>query len=74
MAAADEIALTLLRREGPGCIWELHVRASRMYREGIRDAAEWMVKIADVAEDMHRRRQVRHSSSGTAGSTGEVAD
>jgi hypothetical protein len=34
MAAADEIALSLLRREGIASIWELHVHAARVYREG----------------------------------------
>ena len=56
MAAADEIAMDLLRQEGPDCIWELHAYAARVYREGERDAAEWLLKIADVAEDMLRRR------------------
>ena len=56
MAAADEIAMELLRHEGPGCIWKLHVHAARVCREGEPEAAEWLLKIADVAEDMHRRR------------------
>ncbi len=35
MAAADEIALSLLRREGIASIWELHVHArSRVPRGG----------------------------------------
>jgi hypothetical protein len=58
MATADEIALTLLQREGVDSIWELHTHAARLHRQGERDAAEWLVKIADVAEDMFRRRVV----------------
>ena len=55
MATADEIALSLLRREGIDSVWELHVHAARVYREGETQAAEWLVKIADVAEDMVQR-------------------
>ena len=56
MAAADEIAMELLRHEGLGCIWKLHVHAARVYREGEPDAAEWLLKVADAAEEMFRRR------------------
>ena len=58
MATADEIALTLLQREGVDSIWDLHTHAARLHRQGERGAAEWLVKIADVAEDMFRRRVV----------------
>ena len=54
-AAADETALSLLRQEGIDCVWELHTNAVRVYREGKREAAEWLVKIADLAEGMYRR-------------------
>lgn len=66
MAAADEIALSLLRQEGIGCIWELHVHAARVYREGERDAAERLVKIADVAEEIFRRRVRRAARPSSA--------
>jgi hypothetical protein len=56
MTAADEIAMELLRQEGLGCIWQLRVHATRVYREGERDAAERLLEIADVAEEMFRRR------------------
>ena len=62
MAAADEIALSLLRQEGIGCIWELHVHAARVYREGERDSAERLIKIADEAEDIFRQRVQRAAS------------
>jgi hypothetical protein len=61
MATADEIALTLLRQEGIDSIWELHTHAARLHRQGEQDAAEWLVKIADVAEDMFRRRVINRA-------------
>lgn len=61
MATADEIAITLLRREAIESIWDLHTHAARLHREGEHDAAEWLVTIADVAEDMFRRRVVRRA-------------
>jgi hypothetical protein len=58
VAIADQIALTLLQREGIESIWDLHTHAARLHRQGERGAAEWLVQIADLAEDMFRRRVV----------------
>ena len=63
MAAADEIALSLLQQEGLGCIWELHVHAARVYREGDRVAAESLVQIADAAEEIWWRHILEASRS-----------
>lgn len=56
MARADEIALKLLQQEGVAGIWELHMHAAAVYREGERDAAEALIEIADAAEEILRRR------------------
>jgi len=59
----ENLALTMLAREGIAAIWQLHLSAARAYRDGHRAAAATIIEIADAAE----REWVR--GNGRAGSS-----
>jgi hypothetical protein len=59
---AENLALTMLAREGIAAIWQLHLAAARAYRDGHRAAAATIIEIADAAEREWLRR------NGSAGS------
>ena len=59
----ENLALTMLAREGVAAIWQLHLSAARAYRDGHRAAAATIIEIADAAE----REWVR--GNGRAGSS-----
>jgi hypothetical protein len=45
----ESVALTLLVREGIAAIWQLHLSAAKVHRDGHRAAAT-IIEIADAAE------------------------
>ncbi len=47
---AEKIALELLARDGTSAVWQLHVVAARIYRDGYARAAGVLLEIADAAE------------------------
>jgi len=59
----ENLALTMLAREGIAAIWQLHLSAARAYRDGHGAAAAKIIEIADAAE----REWVR--GNGRAGSS-----
>ena len=46
----ENIALTMIARDGIAVIWELHLIAAKAYREEDRAAAAAIIEIADAAE------------------------
>jgi hypothetical protein len=54
-----KIAQTILSREGVGAVWELHLDAAVLYRDGCPKLAKMMVEIADAIEEMILSRQDR---------------
>jgi hypothetical protein len=53
---SEQVAAIQLNREGIEAIWELHLMASRAYRDGNVLAAAYIVEIADAAEREWARR------------------
>lgn len=51
----ESVAIELLRRDGASVIWQAHVTAARVYRDGESRAAEILLNIADAAEEAMRR-------------------
>jgi len=47
---AENLALTLLARDGIAAIWTLHLSAAKAYRDGDKAAAAGIIEIADAAE------------------------
>jgi aspartate aminotransferase-like enzyme len=50
LAFAEAVAARLLAREGIAAIWQLHVAAARVHRQGNHLAALSIIQIADAAE------------------------
>jgi hypothetical protein len=46
----ENIALTMITRDGIAVIWELHLIAAKAYREGSKESAAAIIEIADAAE------------------------
>jgi len=46
----ENIARKILAREGVAAIWQLHLAATRAYRDGLNEAATGSAEIADAAE------------------------
>jgi hypothetical protein len=46
----ENLALTMLARDGIAAIWTLHLAAARAYRDGHKSAAVAIIEIADAAE------------------------
>ena len=46
----ENIALTMIVRDGVAVIWELHLAAATAYNQGNRAAAAAIIDIADAAE------------------------
>ena len=46
----ENLALTMLAREGIAAIWQLHLSAARAYRDGQKAVAAGIIEIADAAE------------------------
>jgi hypothetical protein len=47
---AENLALTLLARDGIAAIWTLHPSAAKAYRDGHKSAAVAIIEIAEAAE------------------------
>jgi len=52
----ENLALTVLAREGIAAIWRLHLLAARAYRDGNKAMAAAIIEIADTAERELMRR------------------
>jgi hypothetical protein len=61
-SSTQRIAQTVLSREGVGAVWELHLDAAMLYRDGCPKLAKIMVEIADAIEQMVLSRQDRPHS------------
>ena len=46
----ENIALTMIVRDGVSAIWELHLAAANVYNQGYKAAAAAIIDIADAAE------------------------
>ena len=53
---AENLARTMLARDGIAAIWILHLAAAKAYREGHRAAAAGVSEIAEAAEREWLRR------------------
>jgi hypothetical protein len=53
----ETLAARLLSREGIAVIWRLHMRAAAAFRQGNWLSATGLVRIADAAERLIRRRK-----------------
>jgi hypothetical protein len=53
----ENLALTMLAREGISAIWQLHLAAADAHRTGHPIAAASIVEIADAAEDAWLRAE-----------------
>jgi hypothetical protein len=51
---AASVAAELLSRDGTIVIWQAHMAAARVYRDGYPKAAEILLRIADAAEEAAR--------------------
>ena len=52
----ENLALTMLARDGIAAIWALHLAAARAYRDGNKGMAATIIEIADAAEREWLRR------------------
>jgi hypothetical protein len=52
----ENLALTILARDGIAAIWALHLAAARAYRDGNKAMAATILEIADAAEREWLRR------------------
>ena len=52
----ENLALTVLAREGIAAIWRLHLLAAKAYRDGNKAMAATIIEIADTAERELMRR------------------
>jgi hypothetical protein len=52
----ENLALTMLARDGIAAIWALHLAAARAYRDGNKAMAATILEIADAAEREWLRR------------------
>ena len=62
-AVIENLALSLLEREGIAVIWLLHVTAAQAYSVGHSLAAQILIDTADAAEQMWRERIGRPDSA-----------
>jgi hypothetical protein len=53
----ENLALTMLAREGIAAIWQLHLHAAGAYRTGHARAAVSILEIADAAEQTWLRAE-----------------
>jgi hypothetical protein len=53
---AENIAMTMLARDGIAAIWMLHLSAAKAYRDGHKLAAAGIIEIAEAAEREWLRR------------------
>jgi hypothetical protein len=53
----EELALSILAREGIAAIWQLHLAAAEAHRTGHPRAAISILEIADAAEDAWLRAE-----------------
>jgi hypothetical protein len=51
----ENIALTMIQRDGIKIVWELHLIAAKADREGSKASATTIIEIADAAEREWRR-------------------
>ena len=52
----ENLAMTMLAREGIGAIWQLHLAAAKAYRDGHKGPAGSIIEVGDAAEREWRRR------------------
>jgi hypothetical protein len=52
----ENLALTMLARDGIAAIWTLHLAAARAYRDGNKETAATIIEIAEAAEREWLRR------------------
>ena len=52
----ENLAVTMLARDGIAAIWTLHLAAARAYRDGHKGMAATIIEIADAAEREWLRR------------------
>jgi hypothetical protein len=69
---AENLALTMLARDGIAAIWLLHLSAARVYREGHKAAAAGIIEIAEAAEREWLRRGETLRASGLAALAGLI--
>ena len=55
-AWSEQVAADMLSQDGLAAVWQLHLSATRAYREGNELAARLMIDIADAAERLWLRR------------------
>ena len=65
----QRVADELLKRDGAGVIWQAHLTAARLDREGNRRAAEILLAIADAAEKALIRAAPSERVPGRVGGT-----
>jgi hypothetical protein len=58
----ENLALSILAREGIAAIWQLHLAAAEVYRAGNPSAAASILEIADAAEQAWMRVAETHLS------------
>jgi hypothetical protein len=56
------LARSILCREGVDAIWELHLDAAMLHRDGCPKLAKMMVEIADAIEEMISSRREHPAS------------
>ena len=54
----ENLAMTMLAREGVAAIWTLHLAAAKADRDGYKGAATTIIEIADAAEREWLRRAI----------------
>jgi hypothetical protein len=55
-SGTDNLAISMLAREGIAAIWTLHLAAARAHRDGHKAMAATIIEIADAAEREWLRR------------------
>ena len=56
-SVSEELALTLLARDGIAAIWQLNIAAAEAHRNGYHRAADTVLQIADAAEQAWLRAE-----------------
>ena len=56
-SVSEELALTLLARDGIAAIWQLNIAAAESHRNGYHRAADTVLQIADAAEQAWLRAE-----------------
>ena len=54
---AENLAMTMLARDGIAAIWQLHLAAAEAHRTGHPSAAASILELADAAEEVWLRAE-----------------